>query len=179
MIPYVQNPWKNCSPQTFLSSPRGQPQQSLSVSLLSRTVLLCVVNYILSTSGQWQHFCSLFGEDFWSFWHYWPPNSPLPPELCFWHSVYCTPVVSLIPLRHQSTSVNNLSSSPSQLMYGMPQGSVLGPVLFIMYTTPLSDIIANHSVNHQLFCRWHTAPEIHSSVKLPTSTMKSMHAQMT
>ena len=32
-------------------------------------------------------------------------------------------------------------------MYGVPQGSVLGP----MYTTPLSDIIANHSVNHQLF----------------------------
>ena len=53
--------------------------------------------------------------------------------------------------RYQSTSVNNLSSSPSQLMYGVPQGSVPGPILFILYTTPLSDIIANHSVNHQLF----------------------------
>ena len=53
--------------------------------------------------------------------------------------------------RYQSTSVNNSSSSPSQLMYSMPQGSVLGPILFVLYTTPLSDIIANHSVNHQLF----------------------------
>ena len=36
-------------------------------------------------------------------------------------------------------------------MYGVPQGSALVPVLFVLYTTPVSDIIANHSVNHQLF----------------------------
>ena len=52
---------------------------------------------------------------------------------------------------YQSTSVNNSSSSPSQLMYGVPQGSALGPILFVLYTAPLSDIIANYSVNHQLF----------------------------
>ena len=33
----------------------------------------------------------------------------------------------------------------------MPQGSVLGPILLVLYATPLSDIIANHSVNYQLF----------------------------
>ena len=79
------------------------------------------------------------------------------------HSVYCTPVVSVIPLRYQSTLVNNLSSSLSQLMYGVPQRSVLGPFLFVLYTTPLSDIIANHSINHQLFADNTQLPEIHSS----------------
>ena len=36
-------------------------------------------------------------------------------------------------------------------MYGIPRGSVLGPVLFVLHATPLSDIIAIHSVDHQLF----------------------------
>ena len=53
--------------------------------------------------------------------------------------------------RNQCVIVNNFASSSSPVMFGVPQGSMLGPVLFVLHTTPLSDIIASYSVNHQLF----------------------------
>jgi len=48
-------------------------------------------------------------------------------------------------------NIENSKSSVFQLLYGVPQGSALGSLLFILYTTPLSTVISNSSANHQLY----------------------------
>ena len=53
--------------------------------------------------------------------------------------------------RTQVISVNGNSSSPSVMKYGVPQVSVLRPILFVLYTQPLSDIVHHHSLSHHSF----------------------------
>ena len=53
--------------------------------------------------------------------------------------------------RSQSVVINNHLSSPAPISYGVPQGSVLGPILFIMYTQSLHALIKQHSLHDQSF----------------------------
>ena len=50
--------------------------------------------------------------------------------------------VSYMSGRFQSVIVDGVVFSPCPLVYGVPQGSVLGPVLFTLYSQPLSDVIS-------------------------------------
>ena len=58
---------------------------------------------------------------------------------------------SYLTQRMQQVSVDGSVSSQTQLKYGVPQGSVLGPLLFILYTSPLCDIIKEHGIGFHLF----------------------------
>ncbi|KAK6174094.1 hypothetical protein SNE40_017434 [Patella caerulea] len=53
--------------------------------------------------------------------------------------------------RTQSVKINECRSSSTLLKYGVPQGSVLGPVLFTLYTAPIGDIIRRNNTNYQLY----------------------------
>ena len=47
--------------------------------------------------------------------------------------------------------IDNVTSVTSQLKYGLPQGSVLGPILFSMYTSPTADIIRKHGLKYHCY----------------------------
>ena len=54
--------------------------------------------------------------------------------------------------RTHSVKVGSTLSHPAVLQYGVPQGSVLGPILFSLYTNPISSIIHSHSsINHHFY----------------------------
>ena len=68
----------------------------------------------------------------------------LPDTVLQWFSSYLTD-------RTHYASLSNHYSAFAPVHSGVPQGSVLGPMLFTMYAKPLSAIIDSHSIMHHSF----------------------------
>ena len=58
---------------------------------------------------------------------------------------------SYLENRTQTVFVHGKQSTKASLRYGVPQGSVLGPILFILYTQPPSNVIQHYPVFHQMY----------------------------
>ena len=58
---------------------------------------------------------------------------------------------SYLTNRSQSVFINDLKSDSQILHFGVPQGSVLGPILFLLYTKPLLASIDSKNIQNQSF----------------------------
>ena len=53
--------------------------------------------------------------------------------------------------RSHAVSINNCTSPSTKTTFGVPQGSVLGPILFTIYTMPLSSIIESYGLKFHFY----------------------------
>ena len=53
--------------------------------------------------------------------------------------------------RTQLVNVGGHKSSSKALSFGVPQGSVLGTLLFTLYTSPLGDMACRHSMGYHFY----------------------------
>ena len=76
---------------------------------------------------------------------------------------------SYLSNRTQFVNVNGSTSECHVLKFGVPQGSVLGPLLYSMYTSPLSDIACKHELSFHFY-----ADDTQLYVTFETSSLNDM-----
>jgi len=94
-------------------------------------------------------------------------------------------LTSYLTSRSQSVSIDSHSTTPSPMQTGVPQGSVLGPLLFCLYTTPLSHLLSATALSYhfyaddtQLYISFNSSDSATSLATL-SSTLDSVHAWLT
>ena len=53
--------------------------------------------------------------------------------------------------RSQFVEINDRKSSVRDLTVSVPQGSILGPILYLLYTAALAEIIRSHGLDYRFY----------------------------
>ena len=73
--------------------------------------------------------------------------------------------------RLQRIVIDGVTSEPVNLKYGVPQGSVLGPILFTIYTSPIGEIARKYNVEIHIYAD-DTQLYIYFKMKVPSSQLE-------
>jgi hypothetical protein len=86
--------------------------------------------------------------------------------------------------RTQNVSVEDKLSEKTELKYGVPQGSVLGPIEFCIYTIPLSAILNHYNIDYhiyaddtQIYCKFNLK-SVDKEIELITNCISDIRSWM-
>ena len=74
--------------------------------------------------------------------------------------------------RKQFVMIDGIKSKVKELRYGVPQGSVLGPILYLLYTSPIGDIIRRHGLNYHLYAN---DTQLYLSFKVAEHSLRALY----
>ena len=60
-------------------------------------------------------------------------------------------LLSYLDGRTQSVHLNGQSTDPRRVVFVVPQGSVLGPLLFTLYTADIGKVIRKYDLSHHIY----------------------------
>ena len=94
-------------------------------------------------------------------------------------------IASYLLDRTQSVSIQSHSTPPPNILTGIPQGFVLGPLLFSLYTSPISQIFTKASISYHLYADdtqiyiSFSPSQSYDSLSLLSSTLDEVYAWLT
>src|SRR6187399_158774 len=94
-------------------------------------------------------------------------------------------IKSYLTDRSQYVTIGDHRSSPVPITTGVPQGSVLDPLLFTLYTTPIGEILSNRSVSFHLYADdtqlyiSFSSSDSTTNLSVLSSTLDTIHSWLT